>query len=48
MHDYPDWHDDWSEYMRQALMAQFMALPVPMKPDNERIPGRDGMEDGDE
>ena len=48
------------DFMRQATFAEdcplaaklladlYRTLPVPMKPDNERIPGRDGMEDGDE
>ena len=39
---------DWREYMDHALMAQFMAIPLPVQPDNERIPGRDDLESDDE
>lgn len=35
---------DWNEYLSAALMAQFVAIPQPMKPDNELIPGRDDLE----
>lgn len=35
---------DWNEYMREALMAQFVLIPQPMRPDSEMIPGRDDLE----
>lgn len=35
---------EWNEYMEQAFMAQFMALPKPPRPDDELIPGRDDLE----
>lgn len=34
---------EWREFMAAALMAQFIALPMPIDPD-EPIPGSDDLE----
>lgn len=39
---------EWSEFMRQAFMAQFAVIPQPLRLDDELIPGRDGLEGEDE
>lgn len=38
---------DWKEYMEHALMAQFMAIPLPQHnvADDEPHPATHGMED---
>lgn len=38
----------WKDYLSEALMAQFLLIPEPLRPDNELIPGRDDLESGDE